>query len=771
MKKQLFSLALLSAAWLTGGSAQAWDEPTQVDGVWQLGSVNDVEWFSEYVAAGNTTAQAVLTADIDFENFGENYHTPIGNYTNKFIGKFDGNNHSIKNMVLNNPSRSANDGFGFFGCVRLGGGNGANLVEIKNLTIESTCSVSVNNNYAGGLIGRISENTAGCTVHIENCINKASVTSTTNGNTGGLIGQINSSGGTDRTIEIINCQNTGNITSTTDNAGGLVGQINTAVTLNISNSTNTGSVTANNYAAGILAQMNANNATANITHCTNSGNITTTLLAASGIASQINNKSAILTIESCMNLGSISCTGNQTNSKNAGSIFGANTSSNSNSKIVIKNCGNRGSVSGRTENAALVGWIGGNVGQGHRIENCWNTGEVTGISPESNTMYRGSASVSNIFNTKSDQQGIQITDDQVSSGELCYLLNGDQTVISWWQNLTGTIDAYPVLSSEGHAQVYQNATYLCPNVTSGSVEYSNNNSSTIPRHDYVDGVCSVCSGYEVPTLENEYYQLDNYGKIKWFETQVNEGHPEYNAELLVNLDFNGNSCRIGNGTYPYRGEFKGHDHKISNFTINNDQMVQGFFGFITGGADISGLTFDNTCSISCTAKAGIVGSTKGSGTVKLTRLGNEGTVTVTNENAAGIIGTDENSSAILLIDQCYSTGTITGGKESAQIAGWTGSNSKITNSWSCSEVTGFDTGRHFSRDGGSGDTQYINCYTKYNDKGELIAEYDTNRANNNFFLNWVYSNWHIVGVNKVQGLTYQEYKDWCKEIGVKSDDT
>ena len=62
-------------------------------------------------------------------------------------------------------------------------------------------------------------------------------------------------------------------------------------------------------------------------------------------------------------------------------------------------------------------------------------------------------------------------------------------------------------------------------------------------------------------------------------------------------------------------------------------------------------------------------------------------------------------------------------------------------------------------------------YTKYNDNGELIAEYDTNRANNSFYLNWVYSNLHIVGVNKVQGLTYQEYKDWCKEIGVKVDET
>ena len=69
-----------------------------------------------------------------------------------------------------------------------------------------------------------------------------------------------------------------------------------------------------------------------------------------------------------------------------------------------------------------------------------------------------------------------------------------------------------------------------------------------------------------------------------------------------------------------------------------------------------------------------------------------------------------------------------------------------------------------------GQRRVVRGDTKYNDKGELIAEYDTNRANNSFYLNWVYSNLHIVGVNKVQGLTYQEYKDWCKEIGVKVDD-
>ena len=36
-------------AWFVGGSAQAWDEPSQVDGVYQIGTASELEWFAEYV--------------------------------------------------------------------------------------------------------------------------------------------------------------------------------------------------------------------------------------------------------------------------------------------------------------------------------------------------------------------------------------------------------------------------------------------------------------------------------------------------------------------------------------------------------------------------------------------------------------------------------------------------------------------------------------------------------------------------------------------------
>ena len=47
--KSILSLALLAGAWITGNSAWAWDEPTQVDGVYQISNASELEWFAEYI--------------------------------------------------------------------------------------------------------------------------------------------------------------------------------------------------------------------------------------------------------------------------------------------------------------------------------------------------------------------------------------------------------------------------------------------------------------------------------------------------------------------------------------------------------------------------------------------------------------------------------------------------------------------------------------------------------------------------------------------------
>ena len=168
-RTKLFSAALLAAAWLAGGSVWAQTEPEQdSDGWYLLGTVDDVEWFGQQVADKHATIKGKLIADIDYEGV-VNRHQPIGHYGQKFVGKFDGQGHRILNMIINDPTlpKGNDDGTGFFGCVRIGGdgiimGSDSEketntLVEIKNLIIDSSCSITSSRANTAGIVGRISE--------------------------------------------------------------------------------------------------------------------------------------------------------------------------------------------------------------------------------------------------------------------------------------------------------------------------------------------------------------------------------------------------------------------------------------------------------------------------------------------------------------------------------------------------------------------------------------------------------------------------------------
>ena len=70
MKRNLLrALTFVAAACLYVAGAKAAVAPVEPSadgaGVYQIGSAANLVWFSDYVNAGNNTAQAVLTADID----------------------------------------------------------------------------------------------------------------------------------------------------------------------------------------------------------------------------------------------------------------------------------------------------------------------------------------------------------------------------------------------------------------------------------------------------------------------------------------------------------------------------------------------------------------------------------------------------------------------------------------------------------------------------------------------------------------------------------
>ncbi|MDO4157249.1 MAG: hypothetical protein Q4D37_10810 [Oscillospiraceae bacterium] len=101
------------------------------DGVYEIFNAGQLYWFAEYVNNGNTSANAILMNDIvinenvldangNLNGDGVNFRqwTPIGNDSNSYIGKFDGQNYAISGLYSNTTD---NGDYGLFGYIGSGG--------------------------------------------------------------------------------------------------------------------------------------------------------------------------------------------------------------------------------------------------------------------------------------------------------------------------------------------------------------------------------------------------------------------------------------------------------------------------------------------------------------------------------------------------------------------------------------------------------------------------------------------------------------------------
>ena len=70
-----------------------------------------------------------------------------------------------------------------------------------------------------------------------------------------------------------------------------------------------------------------------------------------------------------------------------------------------------------------------------------------------------------------------VNETQLASGEACYFLNSDQSVIGWYQNLDGT-DALPLLDAT-HAQVYMAGRLHCNGDVYEGATYTNQETGVI----------------------------------------------------------------------------------------------------------------------------------------------------------------------------------------------------------------------------------------------------------------------------------------------------
>ena len=178
------------------------------NGVYQIGTTEELYGFAQLVNRFEPSASAVLTKDIVVntgvlkadgnladDTSGFTSWTPIGNSSNQYTGKFDGQNHTISGLYFNDTSTSSAGLFGYLGS----GG------EIKNVGVIDSylcgyCEV-------GGVCGYNYKGT------ITGCYNTGTVSG--GSEVGGVCGR-NFSG------KILGCYNTGTV-SGIDSVGGVCG--------------------------------------------------------------------------------------------------------------------------------------------------------------------------------------------------------------------------------------------------------------------------------------------------------------------------------------------------------------------------------------------------------------------------------------------------------------------------------------------------------------------------------------------------------------------
>ncbi|MCR4922045.1 MAG: glycerophosphodiester phosphodiesterase, partial [Bacteroidaceae bacterium] len=392
---------------------------------------------------------------------------------------------------------------------------------------------------------------------------------------------------------------------------------------------------------------------------------------------------------------------------------------------VMRNCYSTGKVSGSIECGQLSGWVGKDA----IVENCWSTSEVEGYQNDGSYMYRKSSSTQTNCYSLYGTQATSISEEQIQSGELCFLLNGNQNTLNWYQTLGE--DAHPTLYPN-HSIVYVNGNLACDGVTplEGVTTFSNTPGANIAPHTFDCGFCTICHAENpdfIVDQEDGYWQIGTAEQLTWFANKVtNLRQIDASAQLTADIDM-AEYCdkfpMIGTSSAPYAGTFDGQFHTISNLKLERETDNVALFSYAQPGCTIQNLILDETCSASgVTYTAGIVSRFAGSANpIYLLNLGYEGTVTGTGKNSGAIHSNSPSGGPITVMRNCYSTGKISGAGECGQLSGWVGTNSIVENCWSTSEVIGYQSNDFYLYRRGSTYT-IKNCYSLYGSQGTTITE-------------------------------------------------
>ena len=255
MKQRLLYGILVLCAYMAG-SMRVCALEQDANGVYQIGTEQDLIDFAAVISGGTFDAKAVLTSDIALTSVWE---TPIGSAQGgAFTGFFDGQGHKITGFE--GVSRGK---FGLFGLIK--------QATVQNFTLAGKLTASNADGSAAHGAGAIgwseSSHISGVHSELEITIAEAEVH-----HVGGVVGSSQSGGNVIRC-----CSFSGSLSEefgNTDCFGGVVGYMGSDSIVNCANYGSVSYFAYNGYVGGIVGYLNSSGAT--IIGCLNTGKVTYT---------------------------------------------------------------------------------------------------------------------------------------------------------------------------------------------------------------------------------------------------------------------------------------------------------------------------------------------------------------------------------------------------------------------------------------------------------------------------------------------------------------
>ena len=435
------------------------------------------------------------------------------------------------------------------------------------------------------------------------------------------------------------------------------------------------------------------------------------------------------TVNNCYNTGKVTGSndvggvcglnfGNVTNCYNSGTVAGSSQVGGvcgMNMMGSVTNCYNAGNVTGTGEH------VGGVCGQNNAtVTNCYNSGSVAGSSQVGGVCGGNyDATVTNCYylNTcGAAGDGTSKTAEQFASGEVAYLLQGEQEGQVWGQTI-GT-DDYPVLGGE---KVVQNG----------------------------DGYANELK------QDGDFYLISNADELRLFASMVNGGQPSISAKLTADILLNDTEgwenwgstapantwTPIGNSSQPFTGTLDGDGHSVSGIYINSEADNQGLVGVLGSDGALQNLGVKASYIKGVHSVGGLCGRNDGT----VTNCYNTGSVEGYS-NVGGLCGWNDGT-----VTNCYNTGSV---ESNYSVGGLCGQNSAtVTNCYNSGSVEGnYDVGGVCGRNDGN----VSNCYNTGSVEGNYSVGGVCGRNYSATVTN-CYNTGNVPGNNSVGGVCGRNY--------------